>query len=58
MRMSEYVELLRLILSPKVLPPSVDALNITSSFPVLFVHHAMYTLSPDVAIGAFLAWGS
>jgi hypothetical protein len=38
---SALVELLRLILSPKVLPPSVDALNITSSFPVLLVHHAM-----------------
>jgi hypothetical protein len=34
--------LLRLILSPKVAPPSVEALNITSSswFAVLLVHHA------------------
>lgn len=45
--------LLRLILSVNVAPPSVEALNITSSLPVLFVHHAMYVLSPDVAIGAF-----
>jgi hypothetical protein len=36
------VELLRLILSPNVLPPSVDALNITSSLvPVLLVDHVM-----------------
>ncbi len=45
--------LLKFILLPNVLPPSVDALNITSSFPVLLDHHTMYTLlSPDVAIGA------
>src|SRR5919106_4853675 len=40
---SASVVLLRLILSPNVAPPSVEALNITSSFPfsVLLVHHAM-----------------
>jgi hypothetical protein len=27
-------------LSPKVCPLSIEALNITSSFPVLLVHHA------------------
>src|SRR5215212_12134866 len=35
------LELLRLILSPNVLPPSVEALNITSSFPVLLDHQVM-----------------
>jgi hypothetical protein len=38
---SDLVELLRLILSPNVLPQSVDALNITSSLPALLGHHAM-----------------
>jgi hypothetical protein len=37
-----YCLLLRFILSPNVEPPSVEALNITSSllFAVLLVHHA------------------
>src|SRR5215213_3886476 len=38
---SAAVVLLRFILSPKVAPLSVDALNITSSFPVLLLHHVM-----------------
>src|SRR5918992_950894 len=38
---SASVELLRLILSPNVCPPSFEALNITSQFPDLFVHHTM-----------------
>jgi len=43
-----------LILSPKVAPPSFEALNITSQLPDLLVHHTMYTLfSPATAIGAF-----
>jgi len=52
--------LLRLILSPKVIPPSVDALNIISSLLLLFaavvllVHHATYTFAPVIAGGAFL----
>ena len=46
----ELEELLKLILSTNVLPPSVDALNITSSFPVLLDHLVTYKLlSPDVA---------
>src|SRR5919106_4758740 len=50
---SASVVLLRFILSPKVAPPSVEALNITSSLPfsVLFVHQAMYILSPDTTAG-------
>src|SRR5215218_5864657 len=35
---SASVELLRLILSPNVCPPSVEALNITSQFSDLLVH--------------------
>ena len=47
--------MLRLTLGPNVLPLSFEALNITS--PLLFgvplsVNHAVYTLSPAVAIGA------
>jgi hypothetical protein len=38
---SASVVLLRLILSLNVAPPSVDALNNTSSFPVLLDHHVM-----------------
>src|SRR5829696_39115 len=38
---SASVVLLRFILSPKVTPLSVDALNITSIFPVLLLHHVM-----------------
>jgi hypothetical protein len=48
--------LLRLILSPKVVPPSFEALKITSPFEFgvpLSVNHTTYTLSPDVTIGAF-----
>ncbi len=37
---SASVVLLKFILSPKVFPASVDALNSTSLLPVLFVHHA------------------
>ena len=48
------VVLLRLILSPNVLPQSVDALNSTSSFPVLLLHHETQTLSPEISTGAFL----
>ena len=48
----ESLEVLRFILFPKVFPPSVDALNITSLFPVVLVHHAMYTLFPEMTIGA------
>src|SRR3712207_3120814 len=57
---SASVVLLRLILSSKVAPPSVEALNITSSFPfsVLFVHQAMYMLSPDTTVGALLPLSS
>lgn len=44
--------LLKFILSANVFPPSVEDLNITSLFPVLFDHHTIYTLSPDVAICA------
>src|SRR5215217_7415622 len=36
---SELAELLKFILSPNVFPPSVEALNIISSFPVLLDHH-------------------
>src|SRR5215212_4138661 len=35
------LELLRFVLSPNVFPASVDALNITSSFPVLLAHDVM-----------------
>jgi hypothetical protein len=31
----------------------LEALNITSQFPNLFVHHTMYKLSPEATIGAF-----
>src|SRR5919206_3658670 len=45
--------LLKFILLSNVLPPSVEALNITSSLPVLLDHHETYTfLSSEVAIGA------
>src|SRR5919202_3402883 len=48
------VELLKFILGPNVLPPSVEALNIISkSAVVLLLGHATNTLLfPDVAIGA------
>src|SRR5688500_13078157 len=46
------VVLLRFILSLNVEPLSLDDLSITSSLPVSFVHHVMYVLSPDIAIGA------
>jgi hypothetical protein len=44
---SAAVVLLRLILSPKLIPVSVDALNITSLllFAVLLVHHDAYRLA-------------
>jgi hypothetical protein len=42
---SASVVLLRFTLSPNVTPLSVDALNNTSSLPVLFVHHATRKLS-------------
>ncbi len=37
--------LLKLILSPNVLPPSINALKVTSSFPVLLDHHHIDTIS-------------
>jgi hypothetical protein len=55
---SALVELLRFILSQNVFPPSLDALNNTSSLtPVLFegcVVHTTYSLSPELTIGVFL----
>src|ERR671910_3166112 len=51
---SKSVVLLKLILSPKVCPPSVDTLKFTSSLllTVLLVHHATYMLSPVITTGA------
>jgi hypothetical protein len=49
---SELVELLRLIFSPNVFPVSVEALNITSLFPVLLSHQAIsaYFLKPQIQV--------
>jgi hypothetical protein len=54
------VVLLRLILSPNVLPPSVDALNRTSSTPVLLVHYATAGGAkrsiPVAPLGVYCGW--
>ena len=44
-----------LSIGPNVAPPSLEALNITSSLPfsVLLVHEAKQELSPDTTTGAF-----
>ena len=42
---SASVELLRFILSSNVSPVSLEALNITSQFPDLLVHHTIYRWS-------------
>src|SRR6185503_11512155 len=42
-------ELLILIVSSNVCPPSVLLVNKTSQFPVLLSHHIAYTLLPDSA---------
>ena len=41
MHMVAYDVYLCVFLSPKVAPPSVEALNITSQLPDLLVHHIM-----------------